>query len=74
MEMCVCGAMNNGARPELRRCPGADRQPVRSVSERAQVHWGMDVQRQLLCRAFRGSAGIFLLYTLEYREFLLSQS
>jgi hypothetical protein len=56
------------------RCAGADMQAVRSVSERAQVHWGMDLQQQLLCRAFRGSAGIFLLYTLKYRAFLLSQS
>ena len=35
MEMCV--ALNSAARPELKRCPGADTQPVRSVSERAQT-------------------------------------
>ena len=56
-------ALNNGARPELRCWPGADTQPVRSVSERAQVHWGMELQQQMLCRVFRASAGIFLLYT-----------
>ena len=56
------------------RCPGADMQPVRSVSERAQVHWGMDLQQQLLRHAFRRSAGIFLLCTHEYRAFHLSLS
>jgi len=49
-------------------------QPVRSVSERAQVHWGMDLEKQLLRRVFKGSAGIFLLCMLEYRAFLLSLS
>jgi hypothetical protein len=41
----VCVALNNAARPELKRCPGADMQPVRSVSERAQAQWGMDLQQ-----------------------------
>lgn len=50
-------ALDNGARPELRYWPGADMQPVRLVSERAQVHWGMMLQQQMMCRAFRSSAG-----------------
>jgi hypothetical protein len=31
------------------RCPGVDMQPVRSVSKRAQVHWGMDFSSSCCC-------------------------